>query len=132
MSDVDVLARTCWAEERSLGKEAMIAVACVVLNRVARQGWQGLTITEVCKKPMQFDCWNCNDPNYQKLLDVDNTDPQFAIAMQIATDACNDCLQDITNGGVSYYNTTIPEPEWAIGHVPCASFGNMLVYNDIA
>jgi N-acetylmuramoyl-L-alanine amidase len=132
VSDLDILARTIWGEERSLGKEAMTAVACVVLNRVARQGWQGLTITEVCKKPMQFDCWNEDDPNYQKLLDVDTTDPQFAIAIKIASDACDGCLDDITNGGVSYYNTTIPEPKWTEGHTPCASFGNMLVFNDIA
>jgi N-acetylmuramoyl-L-alanine amidase len=131
MTDQDILARTCYGEERSLGKGAMQAVANVVLNRVAAQRWWGLTITEVCKKPMQFDCWNTNDPNYQQLLSVDETDPQFFAAMQIAQDACNGCLPDITNGGVAYYNTTIPEPSWAVGHTPCASFGNMLVYNDI-
>ena len=110
----------------------MTAVACVVLNRVKRQGWQGLTITEVCKKPMQFDCWNPSDPNYQKLLTVDMTDPQFSQAMQIAISARAGTLEDITSGAVSYYNTTIAEPSWAIGHTPCASFGNMLCYNDIA
>ena len=131
MSDQDILARTCWGEERSLGKQAMQAVCNVVLNRVAAQRWWGLTIQEVCKKPMQFDCWNPDDPNYKKLLEVDETDPQFAIAMQIAQDACRGCLPDITNGATSYYNNTISPPNWAENHIPCAAFGSMLCFNDV-
>jgi spore germination cell wall hydrolase CwlJ-like protein len=133
MSDeTDILARTCWGEERSLGKEAMQAVANVVLNRVKAQRWWGLTIIEVCKKPGQFDCWNPDDPNCEVLDKVTTDDPQFAIAMQIATDAVNGVLPDITNGAVAYYNTTIPVPYWARGHVPCFSIGNMVLYNDIS
>jgi hypothetical protein len=45
----------------------MTAVAAIVLNRV-RAGQParfGSTIEEVCKKPMQFSCWNPGtDPNH--------------------------------------------------------------------
>lgn len=132
MSDVDTLARTAWGEERSLGKEAMTAVCNVVLNRVKLQGWRGLTITEVCLKPGQFDCWLPSDPNYQKMRDVTISNPRFAMAMQIATSAVAGTLVDNTGGATYYYNTTIPEPYWARGHTPCAMFDTMICYNDIA
>ena len=131
MSDSDTLARTIFGEARSGGKPLMSAVASTILNRVAKQTWYGLTITEVCKKPWQYSCWNAADPNCQVINDVGDSDPIFCDALAIANQAVNGSLPDTTDNATHYYSTTIPEPSWAVNHTPCASIGNMLFFNDI-
>lgn len=131
MSDSDILARTIYGEARGGGKTLMSAVASTVLNRVAKQTWYGLTITEVCKKPWQYSSWNVADPNCKIINDVDDSEPIFCDALVIANKAISGDLNDTTNGATHYYSTYITEPKWAEGHDPCASIGNMLFYNDI-
>lgn len=133
--DIDTVARTCWGEARGLGELGMKAVASVIMNRIAKQSWYGLTPYEVCMKSShgiyQFDCNDPNDPNCIKCQNVTSDDPQFAIALQIATDACNGDLDDITRGALNYYSTTIPLPSWADGKIPCLTIGNTVFYNNI-
>lgn len=136
MSDITVLAGTAYGEARSLGQEGMQAVINVVINRVAKQTWYGLTITEVCLKHSasgvyQFDCNDPKDPNYAKIQAVTIDDPQYAIAMQLAEQVITGNLPDITNGALNYYSTTIPLPSWTEGCVPCYTVGNTAFYNDI-
>lgn len=131
MSDETVVAGTSWGEARSLGYEGLHAVTNVIMNRVAKQTWYGLTPTEVCLKPHQFDCNNPNDPNYAKIKAVMTDDPQYAMALKLATDAVAGNLPDITNGALNYYSTTIPLPSWTKGCTPCYSVGNTDFYNDI-
>lgn len=131
MSDTDILARTIFGEARGLGKPGMGAVASTILNRVAKKTWYGLTITEVCKKPWQYSCWNATDPNCAIIEKADESIPVFLDAMNVATAAIMGLLVDTTNGATHYYSTTIPEPIWAQGHTPCASIVNMLFFNDI-
>lgn len=133
--DIDAIAVTIWGEMRGLGTGAMHAVANVIMNRVAKQSWYGLTPYEVCMKSRhgvyQFDCNNPNDPNFEKCLDVTIDDPQFAEAMQIAVDACNGCLPDITRGSLNYYSKTIPMPYWAKDKTPAITIGNTEFFNNI-
>ena len=56
--DLVVLARTLLG---TCGREpwpVKVAVAHVVINRVRRGGWWGASVTEVCRAPWQFTCWN--------------------------------------------------------------------------
>ena len=126
LSDSDTLARTIWGEARGEGAVGMQAVACVIMNRlkVSPARW-GASIKDVCLQHLQFSCWNENDPNRDKLLSVNASDPAFLIALDIADEACNDGLQDITNGATSYYSAwmEIP-PYWAKGVSPCATIGH--------
>ncbi len=108
---VDVVARTLWGEARGEGKDGMQAVANVIMNRVARGGWYGLTPAEVCQKPKQFSCWNSSDPNYKKMLSVTTSDPQFRQAWQIAEQAVAGKLPDITGGATEYHTKSI-KPAW--------------------
>lgn len=62
-SALDTLTKTIWGEARGEGREGMIAVAWVILNRASIGGWWGNSIETVCLKPWQFSCWNANDPN---------------------------------------------------------------------
>lgn len=135
MSDITVVAGTIWGEARNLGYQGMHAVANVIMNRVTKKSWYGLTPTEVCLKNSkgvyQFDC-NCpTDPNYNKIKAVGISDPQYTMALDIATDAIDGNLPDITNGALNYFSTTISLPSWTKGCTPCYSVGDTLFYNNI-
>ena len=99
----EVLARTMWGEARSEGAEGMQAVASVVLNRLKfSPSWWGETIKGVCLKPYQFTCWNPHDPNRLKLLAVTDADPQYSVALKLASYALDGSLVDNTKGATMY------------------------------
>ncbi|WP_422930155.1 cell wall hydrolase [Singulisphaera sp. PoT] len=131
MTDVDVLARTLFGEARGESRIGMIAVANVVMNRVAARRWWGRTVPEVCQKPYQFSCWNQNDPNRAVILAVNASHPIFAQALAIAADAVAGTLADVTNGAVAYYARGTPQPKWAAGHIACAEIGHHIFFDDI-
>ena len=129
---VDTMARTIWGEARNQGTAGMQAVANVIMNRVARGGWYGATPAEVCKKKYQFSCWLPSDPNYQKLLNVDESDANFRQAKNIATLAINDNIGDIT-GGATEYHTKAIKPNWDYSKLQkTASIGDHIFYKSIA
>jgi len=130
---IDTLARTLWGEARGeprLGKEA---VAAVVLNRVRRGPPErfGATITEVCRKPQQFSCWNADDPNRDRLERVDRSDPAFVECIEIAEQAVDGILEDPTVGS-DHYHTIDVSPDWARGKMPVKTIGRHRFYNNIA
>lgn len=114
--DIDTLARTLWGEARGEGLLGMEAVASVILNRLKisnKEGgyWWGNSITDICRKPFQFSCWNTHDPNRAQMRIVDPSDKVFAAALDIATDAVDGKLKDSTGGATSYCTTAI-HPKW--------------------
>lgn len=121
--DLDTLARTIFGEARSESLQGQVAVAWVVLNRVARPRWWGHTIEEVCLKPMQFSCWNYDDPNRVKLIAASLEDRAFLAAFGAAALAMSDTLHDPTQGATHYYATYIPRPSWAEDMQPTVSIG---------
>lgn len=126
----DTLARTAWGEARGEGVQGMQAVCNVVMNRVKRGGWYGVTPREACLKPYQFSCWLKSDPNRAKLLAVDESDPQFAQAKQLAELAVQGTLPDITGGAVNYLalNSLKSVPSWAGQMRKTAQIGNHTFY----
>jgi spore germination cell wall hydrolase CwlJ-like protein len=129
---IDTLARTLWGEARGeprLGKEA---VAAVVLNRLKRNAPArfGATIEEVCRKPLQFSCWNPNDPNRTKLEQVDRSDATFAECCTVAELAVDGRLADPTDGA-DHYHTVNVSPSWSQGKTPCCTIGEHHFFNDI-
>jgi spore germination cell wall hydrolase CwlJ-like protein len=133
LRDVDVLARTIWGEargEEQLGREG---VAAVVLNRLKRGQPHrfGATIADVCLKPRQFSCWNADDPNFEKLQRVDETDRHFRACIEIAERAVNGTLLDPTNGS-DHYHTIHVSPVWSMEKQPAVVIGVHKFYNNIA
>ena len=115
----DILARTVWGEARGDGRLGMSAVACCILNRAAHPRWWGRDVLGVCLQPWQFSCWNADDPNLPKMRAVDGSDPQFAIAQDIARTALQGGLADLTEGADSYYDILMPQaPIWAARATP--------------
>jgi len=133
---VDILARTIWGEARSEGKAGMIAVAAVVLNRVAvsralgGRHWWGADIAGVCRCRLQFSCWNPGDPNRAKLLAVNDDDPAFRVALSVAADAVAGRIVDPTFGATSYKVASLPWPfSWGHPRLPLAEIGKHAFYN---
>ena len=117
---VQVAARTAWAEARGEGAGGMQAVMNTFANRAARPAWWGRNILGVCLAHNsdgihQFSCWNGNDPNRADALAVTDTDPQFALALGLATKLVAGSLPDITLGSDSYYAPGLASytPNWA-------------------
>lgn len=133
--DVDIFARTVYGEARGEGYRGMQAVANVVFNRVAlsdnHKHFGDGSFASACQAPWQFSCWNTNDPNRQIILDLPDGDPLFSQAIQIASDAVNGILTDITEGATYYYAQGSPEPEWAIGKIPCQIIGKHIFFKNI-
>ena len=134
-NEVDILARTIWGEARGEKLSGMEAVASCIMNRViksqARGGhWWGNDVVEVCKKPYQFSCWNKDDPNLPKLLQVSDEDKAFAAATRIAKRALGGSLKDRTNGSTHYHTKQIA-PWWAKGRTAIVEVGNHKFYRNI-
>jgi N-acetylmuramoyl-L-alanine amidase len=121
---IDVLARTLWGEARGEDEAGRIAVANVVINRLAlsekgKNVWWGRDITGICLSPYQFSCWLANDPNRPRLLSVTKEDPVFRECLAIASLAEDRVLIDNTGGAVSYLNDVLVRalrgtlPKWA-------------------
>lgn len=130
--ETDVLARTIYGEARGEGQFGMQAVASVILNRVevARKlggYWWGNSVLQVCHKPYQFSCWNKTDPNYRKLIALDDTDIHFVTAKRVARRAMLGFLKDETKGATHYHARSVM-PDWAKGKQPCAVIGKHLFY----
>jgi len=110
MRDVDVLARLLWGECRGELLRGQVAVACVVLNRVA-DGRFGRGIKGVCLRPWQFSCFNANDPNLPLLIQPPKFAPfeQCEIVAQLGLDHL---LVDPTGGATHYFNPSVVKGGW--------------------
>lgn len=96
-------AATVWGEARGEGLVGMIAVNCVIGNRVesGRSLWS--TVAKVCLQPWQFSCWNINDPNSAKLHEPQKHEPNGWLKAQVAVAVVRDKIcGDITNGATHY------------------------------
>lgn len=129
-SVADILARTLWGEARGESVRGIEAVAAVVINRARRGGWWGRSVEGVCRKPMQFSCWNPDDPNRAKLEAVDESDRMFRICLRIARRALAGSVDDPTRGATHYHVRGLL-PAWSRGREPSAEIGNHLFYNDV-
>ena len=133
---VDVLARTLWGEARGEGEAGMIAVAAVVLNRIrvsqehGGRYWWGRDAISVCRAKAQFSCWNPGDPNRAKLLAVDDHDPEFRLARDVAERALAGRIEDPTFGATTYKVASLPWPyAWGTPRLPLVTIGKHAFYN---
>lgn len=128
--DVAIIAKTANGEARGESIVGMHAVINVMENRANDGRWPD-TMREVCLQPKQFSCWNANDPNRAKILAVTEADAIYAKAVELAREALNGDLVDITDGA-THYLVTGTHANWAVGQTPCKIYGHHSFYNDIA
>lgn len=130
--DRGVLIRTVWGEARGEPREGMAGVAHVVLNRMRAQRYWGRTISAVCLKPYQFSCWNANDPNRAKLLQLAVDDTRAQEVRDVVDAVIGNRLGDPTDGATHYHNRWMARPpRWVQGRTPCRLIGNHAFYKNI-
>lgn len=132
LSTQEIMARTAYGENRGGGARGVQSVLNVIVNRATHPTWWGKSYRDVCLKPNQFDCWNPDDPNYEIIMNVKESDAVYASALEMASAAVPGLLPDITRGATYYYaKTTESPPYWARGRTPCANIEGQLFFNDI-
>lgn len=141
--DIDVVARTLYGEARGEGRQGMVAVACVIVTRAMIAAhymdvhgephplFGDGELSTACLEPEQFSSWNADDPNLPILKSVTTADPIFAMAVEIAAQAENDQLDDITDNA-THYKVVGTFAKWAVGKTPCVTIGKHEFYNNIA
>lgn len=115
--DMDVLARTIYGESEPNNVQEATAIAAVIMNRVGNPRWKAHTAAEICLQPLQFSCWNSNDPNRARIMKA--SDGWFDACNSIAKNAIEYKSVDPTFGATHYYLDRIPVPKWAKGRNPC-------------
>lgn len=125
-----VLACTAWMEDRSGGETGMQAVMNVVCNRAANPRWWGTDIVSVCYAPAQFSCWNQGSTQIPLARAATvSGDPQYVIAIRLATLAVQGLLPDVTGNADSYYAAQDKSPPlWSHSAPFCGSIGGNLFY----
>lgn len=127
--DIRTVAATLYGEARGEGLHGMIAVACVIRNRVSKPCWWGKDIQTVCHRPFQFSCWNPDDPNRKVLVAIEaGAEPKDAAAFADCVRAAElvfiDNMADIVQGATSYCTKAVAKQTyWAQGQTPLVSIG---------
>lgn len=119
--DVLTLARTLFGEARGefdadgRGDVPVEAVANVILNRAAKKFRGKATVHGVCRDPLQFSCWNGNDANRAKIMNLaKGANAVFDRCLNVATRAVKGEIPDHTRGALHYHATSIAKPRWVV------------------
>jgi spore germination cell wall hydrolase CwlJ-like protein len=128
MSDVTLLALVLWREARGESRDAKVAVAHSIRNRVERPSWWGKTLLEVLFKKWQYS--SVTDPNDpQRITWPSPLDASWWECMGIARDVLAGALPNPVPGADSYYDLSIPAPKWADPKAFIARIGNLRFYD---
>jgi len=128
--ETEILARTIYGEARGESMEGKVAVASVILNRIASKKFRyDETITGACLRYRQFSCWNRADANFAVVAGDRLDTKTYLDCVQTALRALEG--QDPTNGA-THYHTKSSRPAWSRGKAPCAVIGCHKFFNDIA
>ena len=132
LAEDHVLALTVFGEGRGESIEGKVAIANVIMNRLCDKRWPK-TIASVCLQPLQFSCWNDEDPNSKVLLRKSkqgtgyDTDIAWKECLFAARGVINRYVRDNTKGA-NHYHTKAIKPSWAAKMERTAEIGNHLFY----
>lgn len=117
--DLDLLMLLVWGEARGETFDGKLAVAWVARNRREDPRWPD-DWRDVILQPKQFSCFNPEDPNYTKLVNIRMRYNDAVLRECKAAAFCvmHDWVRDLTKGANHYYrpkNNKIPY--WAADKV---------------
>lgn len=139
-TDRDVLARTLYGEARGEPWQGMLAVAQVVMNRVAhaarhvaRTGrphalYGDGTVRSACLVRRQFSCWNVGDTNLPKLLKAGPESVGWRGAWKAAGMALDGSIPDLVHGATHYHRRDV-RPPWVGDLAPVVEIGDHMFYD---
>lgn len=127
MSETVFLALVIWREARGEGLTGQVAVACSILNRVQRPSWWGKTVMEVLFKRLQYS--SMTDKRDPQLVVWPGLDPIWEQCMSVASNALENKLSNPVPGADSYYDISIPAPNWATTDTFVKQVGRIRFHN---
>ena len=117
INDFQAIWLTVFGESRGEPIEGQIGVANVINNRKMETGHQ---YNQIVLEPLQFSCWNPNDPNYNLLAGMALNNPSSPIINQIqyiSQGIIDGKIQDNTKGANHYLEVSLYRgpscPNWA-------------------
>ncbi len=124
LDELEVMTLTVWGEARGEGPDGQAAVAWVIRNRAQWEprSWWGGDVRAVCLKPWQFSVWNEGDPNRDKMLGLDPSDPTLRSIREICRGVLAAEIGDPTKG-CTHYCTHVSRPPWRSGRDPKVRHG---------
>jgi hypothetical protein len=142
LTNLELLTLLLYGEARGEGLDGMLAVASVVMNRVAvgtgssRPCWWGKDIKSVILKPQQFSCFNEDDPNCELLEEfaqaweiVGEVTSPLRTAYWIAKGVLDKYLESNVSVATHYHaNGMMVIPEWARKMKMVCNRGNHVFY----
>ena len=126
-SEVVFLALVIWRESRGEGLVGQVAVACSILNRVARPSWWGKTVMEVLFKRLQYS--SMTDKRDAQLVVWPGNDSIWKQCVTVAKNALEGKLPNPVPGADSYYDISIPAPNWATPETFVKQVGRIRFHN---
>lgn len=131
--DLWTCAQTSWSEARNQGSDGIAAVIHVMQNRgLYHQRWMGLSLSDICKAPWQFSCWNIGDPNRVKMMQITMGDPIFVTCLELAVAVLSNKHASNVGKSCHYFVKDMPHPpKWADGKTPFITIGAHSFYENI-
>jgi len=110
-----ILRMLCWGEARGESPLGKLAVLWVVHNRAMKTD---STLKAEALRPLQFSCFNANDPNRGKMLKAWEDDPVgWAVCDAVASLYEARQTTDPTDQATHYYVAKMKNPPaWGRGH----------------
>lgn len=124
--ELDVLTRTVYGEASSESNEGIAAVVHVIANRL--KGNYGKDIIEICLKPLQFSCWNTNDPNRLRIMRANLETPNFFRVHAICSGVFAGIIPNPIGEANHYFADYITPPSWAKQMTFIRQIGHHLFY----
>jgi len=132
-SDIDIAARTLWAEARGEPYEGKLAVAHVLFNRWKTSKGQFRkddTLATTCLRHKQFSAWTRGDPNFVHMQTIGFNDKPFRDCMRALLEAMDS--EDPTHGSRHYHTKAMGWPvSWGERKQPVYEIGRHLFYNSV-
>lgn len=130
LPDVVLLALCVYGESRGEPYAGKCGVAHVVINRVKCKTWYGKGIKGVILKPWQFSCFNTNDPNLTKLIDLAHNPPYIDEQYLEIADGCIDGYIPSPVEDATHYHNIHVNPSWKDSMKFIVKIGNHLFYKE--
>lgn len=128
VTDLFLMTLCVWREARGETKEAQIAVAHSILNRVNHPKWWGNSISAVVTRKWQYS--SMTDPHDPQLTTWPVFgDASWASCFDAAVGALSGSYENPVPGADSYHDTSIQPPSWAATSHRLEQIGHLVFYD---
>jgi len=131
-TDLDIVIRTVVGESRGEPFEDKKAVTHVIYNRFKTKYRRRTSLSSVCLDPMQFSCWNVNDPNEKVIRNIDILHKDYLECARAVIEAIQDNIKGVDpTKGSRHYHTKAVAPKWSKGQIPIYEVDDHVFYNTV-